>query len=90
MMQNTRLRLWIRTRGNTGFKRCIKLGANSREGWTGEKLNAAPKLFPVARKKRDMSKRCPETASNRHVLLRTRDFKSRASASFAIQACGGS
>ena len=30
---------------------------------------------------------CPETESNRHVLLRTRDFKSRASASFAIRAC---
>lgn len=29
---------------------------------------------------------CPETESNRHVLLRTRDFKSRASASFAIRA----
>src|SRR6266446_4477990 len=31
---------------------------------------------------------CPETESNRHVLLRTRDFKSRASASFAIRATG--
>ena len=29
---------------------------------------------------------CPETESNRHVLLGTRDFKSRASASFAIRA----
>ena len=29
---------------------------------------------------------CPETESNRHVRLRTRDFKSRASASFAIRA----
>ena len=27
---------------------------------------------------------CPETESNRHVLLRTRDFKSRASASFTL------
>src|SRR5260370_14614238 len=33
---------------------------------------------------------CPETESNRHVLLRTRDFKSRASASFAIRALGAS
>ena len=31
---------------------------------------------------------CPETESNRHVLLGTRDFKSRASASFAIRAGG--
>src|SRR5260370_28174843 len=29
---------------------------------------------------------CPETESNRHVLLRTGDFKSRASASFSIRA----
>jgi hypothetical protein len=29
---------------------------------------------------------CPETELNRHVLLGTRDFKSRASASFAIRA----
>ena len=29
---------------------------------------------------------CPETESNRHVPFGTRDFKSRASASFAIRA----
>jgi hypothetical protein len=39
------------------------------------KLNAALQPFPVAPEKREMSKWCPETESNRHVLLGTRDFK---------------